>query len=167
MDINYMSVITEKKNVKGIFSQINYWKSCLFFFPSSQRNSLKSSGVCMVFRDPEETWKYSWEYLFSHLEISLPFSASSMAMWLHWSQDLNSLSLKRGSQRHLKIRFWKVERAYSKLKEVSDYIYFAKYLQRCWISVYTLVVLAQTSLSWVWGQQKAWLSACTNQAKMK
>lgn len=28
-----MSVIKEKKNVKGIFSQINNGKSCFFLFP--------------------------------------------------------------------------------------------------------------------------------------
>lgn len=34
IDKNHMSVIKEKKNVKGIFSQINHGKSCFFTFTS-------------------------------------------------------------------------------------------------------------------------------------
>lgn len=65
IDKNHMSVIKEKKNVKGIFSQINHGKSC--FSPSPQRTSLKSSGIYIVFRNLAETWNYSRECLFSQL----------------------------------------------------------------------------------------------------
>lgn len=64
---SYMSMIKEKKNLKRIFSQINCGTGCFFFSPSPQRNSLKSSGICVVFRDLAETWNYSWECLFPQL----------------------------------------------------------------------------------------------------
>lgn len=67
--------------------------------------------------------------------------------------------------------FWKVERAYSKLKEASGYIYFVKYLHRCGMSVCTLYMIAQRTLV-VQDSRKmivpqVRLSPCANQAKNK
>lgn len=65
--ISYMSMIKEKKSVKGIFSWINCGTGCFFFSSLSQRICLKSSDICIVFRDLAETWNCSWECLFPQL----------------------------------------------------------------------------------------------------
>ena len=45
-------------------------------------------------------------------------------------------------------------RAHSKLREASGYVYFVKYLHRSGMSVYTLHVVAQRTLTRGSGQQK-------------